>query len=44
MKRFLYTSFFVALMPFNAIGKDYSAGWELWYPYQYHNNADEGLY
>ena len=37
MKRFLYTSFFVALMPFNAIGKDYSAGWELWYPYQYHN-------
>lgn len=37
MRRFFFTFFLVAMISFHATGKDYSAGWELWYPYQYHN-------
>lgn len=37
MKLVLANLFFVAMISFSALGKDYSVGWELWYPYQYHN-------
>lgn len=29
------------LISLNVFSKDYSAGWELWYPYQYHNKQSQ---
>jgi polar amino acid transport system substrate-binding protein len=41
MKRYLLIACTLLCVVSNATGKDLSVGWELWYPYQYHNTERE---